>query len=54
MSRRDRLLLGSLAVLVALEWLRSDFSRCDIGCQTMAEHLERHVLSNLLRGFLGG
>ncbi len=60
MSRRGKsnplvsaLLIGSLAIL-GLEWLRSDYSRCDLGCQNAAEHLERHILSALLRGFLGG
>ncbi len=55
MSRSDqqvfRLVVGSVAVLVLLGWLRSN-PRCDRGCQTQLQHLQEHIAENLIRGFL--
>lgn len=46
-----QLAIGSIAALAFLQWLRSD-PRCDRGCQTQLQHLQEHVVDNLIRGFL--
>lgn len=46
-----RLVVGSIAAIAFLGWLRSN-PRCDRGCQTQLEHLQEHVVDDLIRGFL--
>jgi hypothetical protein len=46
-----RLVVGSIAVIGFLGWLRSN-PRCDRGCQTQLEHLQEHVAEDLIRSFL--
>lgn len=51
MSRIEKLVLGSVAAIVLLQWLKSN-PRCGLGCQTQLEHMQEHVVDNLIRGFL--
>lgn len=54
-NRKERrvlqLAIGGVAAIAFLQWLRSD-PHCNRGCQTQLQHLQEHVVDNLIRGFL--
>lgn len=56
MKRRDQVLLGTVALgvgsLLFIQWFRQR-PDCDEGCQTNLEHLQEHIIGDIVRAIFG-